>query len=1385
MRTGFCVTLVGVVGGMVVAASRANAQSIDADRVRAVEPETLAPAHARPHRPPAFATDAVTSLQEEAISNYRAGQYGRAARRYEELVKLQPENVEFLRDLMWVLWKAGRVAEAAKVATRITARQGTDLEAWNLFGSAMVKLGKLPEALAAFETSLRLNPEQFSVWRDVSLLLVERRQYDEARTVVSQLLARDPQHTDLYPLLARAQTLQGDFPEAANTWAKVLQLFPDNPAYQYQEASALYHSGQTEHAVTSLQMLITQYQEELDDPQFLQLWRVVAQLAMDLQQYRQASTLLSQLVDRYPQETELFPLLARVQTAQGMFRDAAMSWAKAYHAFPDHLNYHYQEAVASHANGQDDHALKVLQEFVRVHHRQLLDAEYMPVWRDVTRLALDLRAYPVAKQVLLPLLSHDPEARDLYPLLARTHMLQGEFAEAANTWAYVHQLFPDNLAYQYQEASALYHSGQTEHAVANLQQLISQHHEELNDLGALPVWRTIVQLALDLRQYDQAGALLTQLLVLFPKETELYVLLARTQTMQGDFAQAANSWAQVSRFFPDNPAYSYQEAVALSHSGKPEQAVSMLETMMESHPEYDPGLSLLVNQAIVRGDWDEAIRALERRLANPAPKDEPFLFRLADIYHHVGDPKRYVSTLDRYLKLNPSKGEVLLLKAEHDKATHHLHAAATYYKKVLTMNPWSIKALTGLSDLYHITGRSGKAIELIRRVRQLDPTDPYLMLEQARYLYGVGNFKASKRLMTEWLHANHGPILLTLGYHGLVSSLEDPLLASPIHMTAHAFEEQIRTLKETGFTPVTTEDVRAWYQGTLELPEHPVLITFDDARLDSFEHADPILARYGFKATMFVPLVNVERNLPGYASWDQVARYQRTGRWEIQAHGAYAHLSIPIDAEGRTGLFLLNRQWLKDEQRLETSTEWKNRIAADYRLSQATIHTHLGTTPMAYAYPESDFGQMSVPNVPEAAPTNLKLTRDVFGLTFRQDSHGLNVRSKDPLLLTRLEPPVFSPAHRLLEHVAYHSPFTLMYLTLARQAMWEGRFREARKWLACLQGEQVPEALMLVEHARLNFIADNPRAGRALLNQTVQMAPSPDILQIAEDVREGNPTWVWAPSVSFHQDNRHRQSVVGGQDVGSWTIGPTLWRLRHRSGWFHESGVSDVIASGGGLGTTINLGLFHQVSADVLGHWFSGDTATGITALGSLRSRWLDSFTTDVEVGHTPVETARALNAGVRDRYVSLRGDVKPQGLWRASASAKLSSLSDDNTRYTAIAETSTGLGMLLPSVRLMYRFTFDHTQQVSLNYYSPRQLMLHQVGPEWHAQFWEGFELFARYLPGYGQEEASRAQFSQELELEAPIWWRKKISFRPTFSMSRTPSYQSSQVGLKLQFRF
>lgn len=89
------------------------------------------------------------------------------------------------------------------------------------------------------------------------------------------------------------------------------------------------------------------------------------------------------------------------------------------------------------------------------------------------------------------------------------------------------------------------------------------------------------------------------------------------------------------------------------------------------------------------------------------------------------------------------------------------------------------------------------------------------------------------------------PVLL---YHRLGPT------SHPLYLSAERFENQVKTLKEAGYTTLSLKQYEDFILGlTPDLPEKPILITFDDGDIDNYEIAFPILKRYGFKATFFIP----------------------------------------------------------------------------------------------------------------------------------------------------------------------------------------------------------------------------------------------------------------------------------------------------------------------------------------------------------------------------------------------------------------------------------------------------------------------------------------------------------------------------------------------------
>lgn len=95
------------------------------------------------------------------------------------------------------------------------------------------------------------------------------------------------------------------------------------------------------------------------------------------------------------------------------------------------------------------------------------------------------------------------------------------------------------------------------------------------------------------------------------------------------------------------------------------------------------------------------------------------------------------------------------------------------------------------------------------------------------------------------------PILM---YH----SISEPERANhqlwPFAVSPRVFDEHIKYLKERDYTSLTvTQLITLLCHKRENLPERPVVVTFDDGYADFSTNALPILKRYNFVATLYIP----------------------------------------------------------------------------------------------------------------------------------------------------------------------------------------------------------------------------------------------------------------------------------------------------------------------------------------------------------------------------------------------------------------------------------------------------------------------------------------------------------------------------------------------------
>jgi peptidoglycan/xylan/chitin deacetylase (PgdA/CDA1 family) len=225
------------------------------------------------------------------------------------------------------------------------------------------------------------------------------------------------------------------------------------------------------------------------------------------------------------------------------------------------------------------------------------------------------------------------------------------------------------------------------------------------------------------------------------------------------------------------------------------------------------------------------------------------------------------------------------------------------------------------------------------------------------------------------------PVLL---YHGVAERAEFGNQADAFYAVAPPeFAKQMALLHHAGYAAITLEQFRRFHAGEpVDLPAHPLLITFDDGRADAARNADRVLARYGWSAVMFVDVGAVSRGAAEYATWAQLAAMQRSGRWSIQLHAGRGHHNIRYGAgEREVGPFYAYRDALHGE----TLEDWHRRVVADLEWGESELRRHVpGYEPLAFAPPFGAYGQLDTndPQIPRLMGREL---RERFGVVFVQE----------------------------------------------------------------------------------------------------------------------------------------------------------------------------------------------------------------------------------------------------------------------------------------------------------------------------------------------------------------------------------------------------------------
>lgn len=218
------------------------------------------------------------------------------------------------------------------------------------------------------------------------------------------------------------------------------------------------------------------------------------------------------------------------------------------------------------------------------------------------------------------------------------------------------------------------------------------------------------------------------------------------------------------------------------------------------------------------------------------------------------------------------------------------------------------------------------------------------------------------------------PVLM---YHDLVPADNGNL--NDWIVTADKFREDLQWLRDNGYTTVLPRELAAGE----ELPDKPVLVTFDDGYESNYTLALPILEETDSKAVIALITERIDSQKPGFLTWDQCRVIHESGRVELGSHTHDSHSGEKPGILRRDG---------------ESKADYEARIFPDLETSVERIETNVGAEVTYFAHPHGQKDEWSDAFVKELFPVTTTSEAATANLALgTQDMPRYNISMSTPL----------------------------------------------------------------------------------------------------------------------------------------------------------------------------------------------------------------------------------------------------------------------------------------------------------------------------------------------------------------------------------------------------
>lgn len=215
---------------------------------------------------------------------------------------------------------------------------------------------------------------------------------------------------------------------------------------------------------------------------------------------------------------------------------------------------------------------------------------------------------------------------------------------------------------------------------------------------------------------------------------------------------------------------------------------------------------------------------------------------------------------------------------------------------------------------------------------------------------------------------------IALCYHDVRDDVDGVVDDDQMAVSTDNLIAQFAWLREHNYHVISLDDITAAKNGQKPLPENAILLTFDDGYKSIYTHVFPLLKQFNYPAV--VALVGKWLETPDgqpvtygsdkdtkprnfFMNRDEIKEVHKSGLIEFASHSYDLHRGILGNPQGNKQPAATTFQYFKEENRYETSKQYKKRIFADLKKNSQYLQKLTGTKSRAIVWPYGSFSNLS------------------------------------------------------------------------------------------------------------------------------------------------------------------------------------------------------------------------------------------------------------------------------------------------------------------------------------------------------------------------------------------------------------------------------------------